>query len=364
MNKKEFHVLIGTKGQLIKTAPIMLEMDRRNIQYNFINAAQHTKILYDIIDVFGLKQPDVLLNKSKRDVSNAVDMFFWISNSIIHSFYESRLPKKNDICLIHGDPIPASFGTILTKIRGGKIVHIESGERTHNIFNPFPEELSRKIIDKMSDYLFASSDESYKNLINEKVRGEIINLGYNTVIDSISFALKNTHKIKFKPKPGYVLVNVHRVENLYSKERLSIIISTIEKLSKNEDVIIIMHEPLKKRLSKTHILDKLEKNMNIKMISLQDYVTNINLIKNCKYIVNDGGAPQIESYFLGRPCLLMRGFMEQNGYPNVCLSKYDINIIDHFMQNYEDYVVDVNIDNFESPSKQIVDILMEKIYNI
>ena len=364
MDENRFHVMVGTKGQLIKMAPIMLEMDRRGIKYNFINAAQHTKILYDIIGVFGLKQPDIVLNKNNRDVANVLDMASWLSKVTLSSFSQDGLPKKNDICLIHGDPIPASFGAVLSKLHRAKIAHIESGERTHNIFNPFPEELSRRMIDRMADYLFTSSEESYSNVIEQGVKGEIINLGYNTVIDAIRFAIANSQKVTFRPEPGYVLVNVHRVENLYSKERLDIIISTVEKIAKSERVLMIMHEPLKNKLIKTNMLDTLKGYENIQMIPLQDYVTNINLIKNSKYIVNDGGAPQLESYFLSRPCLLMRGFMEQNGYPNVCLSRYDTTIIDDFLLNYNDYVFDVDINALTSPSKEIVDILTEKMAHL
>ena len=66
MDENKFHIMRGTKGQLIKMAPIMLEMDRRGIKYNFINAAQHTKILYDIIGVFGLKQPDMAVSGKEQ----------------------------------------------------------------------------------------------------------------------------------------------------------------------------------------------------------------------------------------------------------------------------------------------------------
>jgi UDP-N-acetylglucosamine 2-epimerase (non-hydrolysing) len=145
---------------------------------------------------------------------------------------------------------------------------------------------------------------------------------------------------------------------------LDIIISTVEKIAKSERVLMIMHEPLKNKLIKTNMLDTLKGYENIQMIPLQDYVTNINLIKNSKYIVNDGGAPQLESYFLSRPCLLMRGFMEQNGYPNVCLSRYDTTIIDDFLLNYNDYVFDVDINALTSPSKEIVDILTEKMAHL
>ena len=145
---------------------------------------------------------------------------------------------------------------------------------------------------------------------------------------------------------------------------MDIIISTIEKLAENERVLMIMHEPLKNKLLKVNMLDRLKGYENLQMIPLQDYVTSIDLIKNSKYIVNDGGAPQLESYFLSRPCLLMREFMEQNGYRNVCLSKFETSIIDDFMQNYSNYVFDVDINTLKSPSKEIVDILTERITHL
>ena len=358
MTEKIFHIMVGTKGQLIKMAPIMLEMDKRGIEYNFINAGQHTKILYDIIDVFELKQPDVVLNKLNKDVANVKEMFFWIVRTTLNSLAQKKMPRKGDICLIHGDPIPALLCSIIAKINRAKIVHIESGERTHNLLNPFPEEISRRIIDRLSDFLFASSEESYQNLITSKVKGNVYNLRYNTVIDAIRFAIAKSKTLDFTSEKDYVLINIHRVENIYSNERLNIILSTIEKISKTDEVKIIMHEPFKNKLSKLNKLDVLSKNKNIEMLPLQDYVTIINLIQNSKYIVNDGGSPQLESYFLNTPCLLMRGWMEQTGYPNVCLSKYDETVIDNFIDNYKDYTSDANIMKISSPSNRIIDILM------
>jgi len=361
MTEKTFHILVGTKGQLIKMAPIMLEMDKRGIEYNFINIGQHTKILYDIIDVFGLKQPDLILNNASKDVANVKEMAFWIQRVAIRAFFLKNTFRKNDICLIHGDPIPALLSSIIAKIKGAKIAHIESGERTHNLLNPFPEELSRRIIDKLSDFLFASSNESYQHLIDVKVKGEIYNLEYNTIIDSIRFAISKSKSLDYALRKDYILVNIHRVENIYSNNRLNIMLSTIAYISESSEVIIIMHEALKNRLHKLNKLNTLKKNKNVELIPLQDYITNINLIKHSKYIINDGGAPQLESYFLNTPCLLMRGWMEQTGYSNVCLSKYDENTISNFIKNYDDYKSEVDIQKIQSPSKKIVDILIGKL---
>ena len=147
------NVLVGTKGQLIKMAPIMKEMDRRGIEYNFINANQHTKILDEISKLFELKKPDFVLEGFEKDITNVREMLWWGSKNV----WECGLSKKHriflkdkntNILLVHGDAPPALLGLVLGKLNKLKIAHIEAGLRSRNIFQPFPEELIRIIVDK------------------------------------------------------------------------------------------------------------------------------------------------------------------------------------------------------------------------
>src|SRR3989344_6928891 len=97
------HVIVGTKAQLIKMAPVMVEMQDRNIDYNFILTGQHQAVMDEIRKDFGIKEPDYVMYKGK-DITGMAQMFFWLGRSLIHTLLNKKkiFPKKG-IVLVHGD---------------------------------------------------------------------------------------------------------------------------------------------------------------------------------------------------------------------------------------------------------------------
>jgi UDP-N-acetylglucosamine 2-epimerase (non-hydrolysing) len=94
-------------------------------------------------------------------------------------------------------------------------------------------------------------------------------------------------------------------------------------------------------------------------MQLQDYFTFIKLINSSEYLITDGGGPQQESYYLNKPCLLMRAHTERMGYPNVCLSKFSKEVVIEFMRNYGMYNHDVDFSKIDSPTKKILDHILK-----
>ena len=360
------NVLVGTKGQLIKMAPIMKEMDRRGIEYNFINANQHTKILDEISKLFELKKPDFVLEGFEKDITNVREMLWWGSKNV----WECGLSKKHkiflkdkntNILLVHGDAPPALLGLVLGKLNKLKIAHIEAGLRSRNIFQPFPEELIRIIVDKNSDYLFSDGvNNGYQNLLKEKVKGKIYDTSLNTIFDAVKIATSSMKSIP-TPKEEYVLVSIHRFETISSKKRMKSIINILKEISKNRLVIFPLHESTREKLKSFGLLNLLEKNTNIQTMPLLDYFSFITFMKNSIYLITDGGGPQEESCYLGTPCLLLREYTERTIHPNTCLAGFDENKIRLFIKNYENYRINTFLKEFKdySPSKKIVDILLQ-----
>ncbi len=356
------HILLGTKGQLIKMAPIMLELSRRSIDYNFIHTGQHTEITERIMKIFELKPPDIFLDQRVSDITEVGKGILWSSKNILkYSIrpYSVFKPKKG-ICLVHGDAFPAIQGLILAKFARIKVGHVEAGERTHNLREPFPEEIIRVLVDRWGDYLFASSDGSYKNLMDEKVKGRKFNVKLNTVFDAIRIALRSEDVDVDIPSENYVVATIHRLETIRSKGDLQAVIDTLGRISKEKKVLFVLHEPTKNKLISFNLMDKLRKMDNIQILPLQEYFSFMKLVKHSDYIVTDGGGPQQESYYLEKPCLLMRRVTERENYPNVCLSEFKKEKIDDFIKNFERYRHRIEIDGY-SPSKEIVEIITNEI---
>ncbi|RJS82926.1 hypothetical protein CW713_04555 [Methanophagales archaeon] len=359
MSDETIHVLMGTKGQFIKMAPILKELDKRGIDYNFIHSGQHTEITKKISELFELRKPDVVLDERNEDITKIGQAVYWNLKNMIKSVINRKdiFQNRRGICLVHGDAVSALQGLIMAKLAKIKVAHIEAGERTHSLYEPFPEELVRVLVDRYADYLFASSDISYENLINEKVRGQVFNVHLNTICDSIRIAIENDIDIEI-PSDDYVLATIHRFETIKSKERSRMVVRTLEDIALERKVLFPIHRPTRIKFESYGLMERLEANKNIFISELYDYFSFLKLIKNSNYIVTDGGGPQEESFFLGVPCLLLRKTTERMSHPNVYLSEFKTEKIKYFIDNYFKFKIKSQLSNF-SPSKQIVDIIEE-----
>jgi UDP-N-acetylglucosamine 2-epimerase (non-hydrolysing) len=183
-------IVIGTKAELIKCMPIMLELKRRRKDYWFVHTGQHP--LKEACQEFGVKNPDFVLSKEPK-----ISTKFWSKINRVSVIWfllminkiKKLIRKINPHYVIyHGDTMSTAAASVassslLNQKRKWKNVHLESGLRSGSLFEPFPEEISRRISDKFSDVLLAVSDLSERHLKKERLRGKPIKIG-NTIIDS------------------------------------------------------------------------------------------------------------------------------------------------------------------------------------
>ena len=351
------HIVIGTKAQLIKMAPVMRLLQKENIRYNYISTGQHKDTMDDIHGNFGLKVPDYRLYEG-RDITSVSQMIGWGIHNILHTLRNKREIFKNDssgVVLVHGDTFSTLLGAIMGKASGLKVAHIESGLRSFNLFHPFPEEITRVLTFKLADYLFCPGNWAINNL--DKYRGKSINTKLNTLYDSLREALPAIERISDIeiPADDYGVVTLHRFENIYTREALGKVISIVEKISSKKKLLFIMHKPTYQKIRKFGYLEHLERNPNIELRPRYDYFQFIKLIMNAKFLVSDGGSNQEECFYLGKPVLLLRKATERNeGLGRNCvLSEYNDSIIDEFIDNTEKYRFDF-LDSGISPSEIIV----------
>ncbi|MBN1971208.1 MAG: UDP-N-acetylglucosamine 2-epimerase [Candidatus Delongbacteria bacterium] len=349
------HIVIGTKAQLIKMAPIMKYLEDHDIFYNYIYTGQHKDTMDDIHENFGIKNPDIILYK-KEDIVSVGGMFGWILRMIYLIIFKSKEIIRNDkkgIVLVHGDTISTFLGALLGKFARLKVGHVESGLRSFNIFHPFPEELTRLITFKLSDYYFCPGKWAVKNLI--RYSGVKIDTSANTLYDSLSLALPSIEKYDVEiPAEKYCVVTIHRFENLSKYDRMKKLTDFLVELSDEIKVLFIMHNPTKRSLAKHKLIDNL-RNSNIEIRNRYDYFRFIKLLKNSEFVISDGGSNQEECFYLGKPVLLYRMESErQEGLgQNAIISKYDMKIVKDFTDNYKNYRFDPSILDY-NVSEQIV----------
>jgi len=314
MNKQKHYgiaIVIGTKAELIKTFPIMLELKKQKKDCWFIHTGQHS--LGKACEEFGVKKPDFILSKEPNRSTKFWskinrNSLFWFLSMI---FKIRRLIKriKPRYVIYHGDTMSTATAAIassklLNSNKTWKNIHLEAGLRSGSLFEPFPEEISRHISDRFSDVLLAVSDLTEKNLHKYKNKKRIIKIG-NTIIDSALISYNKAKRMKQKkPRGKYALINIHRHENLQDKERLKRIVEII----KNVDIKAIwpLHDNTAYFLKKYGLMNKITNMKKIEIIPLINYPCFIFLLANCEYLITDGGSIQEESLVFKKPCILLR----------------------------------------------------------
>jgi UDP-N-acetylglucosamine 2-epimerase (non-hydrolysing) len=346
------YVVIGTKAQLIKMAPVLKEMEKRNIGYIYIDPGQHSSTTSKFRELFGIGSPDVILYHSPRDVTGLLQALRWSMIVLSQALLKRKAFDGDGIFLTHGDALSGLYGAIMAKIAGCKVAHVEAGERTHNWWKPFPEEVVRVIVDRWSDLSFAMSHTAYQHLLEERVGGKVVNVRRNSLCDAVRWALRQ--RVDLDLPPRYALVSMHRLETILSRERMEIVVTTLEKVVKELEVVFSLHEPTKERLSKYGLLKRLEAIPQVHLRPLFDYFSFVHAMRDAEFLITDGGGPQEESYYLGIPCLLMRTETERAFHPNVFVSNFVEERVEQFLATHQALRRAEEIEEF-SPSALIVD---------
>jgi len=365
--KVEIAIILGTRAELIKIFPLMIELKNKGKDYYFIHTGQHN--LGNLCEKLGIKKPDVVLTEEPDKTSkfnvNQIKAILWNIGLIFKIKKELKKLKNLKYIIYHGDTMTTATASIassrmLNPFKKYKNVHLEAGLRSFNNREPFPEEITRRVVGSFSDILFAVSRIAESNLKKKK---RVILVG-NTIIDSAKIALDIAKKNNVKPlsRKKFVLVTVHRHENLKSKKRMEKIVEILSNLE--IPTFFSMHDNTISRLKKFGLYEKLLENKNIKIISPMDYPTFIYQISKCALVICDGGSMQEESLIFKKPCILLRMNTERiEGLETnfQFLSKLDVEKTKEKIKEYLN--PKFKIKSFENPygkkgvSKKIVGIL-------
>lgn len=335
------HIAIGTKAQCIKLAPILQKLQRDDIAFNLIDLGQHSLITRDLRSEFNLKRPDVYLSKGEN-IASMYRGILWLIRIFLKSLSPRWIKKNifldnNGVCLIHGDTASTLIGLYLAKRAHLKVAHIEAGLRSFCWREPFPEEILRVIAMRFSDILFAPSQWAFDNLAKMGLKEKTVLISANTSLESTLYSLSKKIDLGL-PLKKFALVTVHRMENIFSRRRLEFIINLISKISDKLPIVFIQHPPTIHQLKRHKLQAKLHKQKNIYFHTILSHAHFISLLNACELIVTDGGSIQEESFYLGKPCLLLRRHTERKEGlgENVVLSNLNERTIDYFIEHYSE----------------------------
>ena len=296
--------IIGTRAQLIKVAPILREFEKQEIPTKFILTGQHNDTMDDIIEEFGIKTPAIPLIKNKEH-SSILALLLWLPHIFFLIIHTLKQYKKSHI-FVHGDTLTTLMSTLAAKLTGHSVIHLESGLTSKTLFNPFPEEIIRRIVFRCTDVACCPSEQDVQHM-KKYPKAKILYTCGNTILDSI-ICLKIGENIE--QKPNTILVSLHRFHNIYNKERLQSIVEMLITLSEKYTINFVLHPATQKKLSQYGLLEIL-KNNRINLLPRMVYQKFLNLALSNEIVITDGGSNQEELAYFGHPTIILRKTTER-----------------------------------------------------
>lgn len=336
------------------------------LSWRWVYTAQHKETIQNSLDTFKLPAPDYTVMKWSTEAKTIGSMGKWLGTVLLALLKGKKILAgfvgKQHIVLTHGDTFSTWWGALLGKLNGCRVMHVEAGLRSFNLFKPFPEEINRLITFRLSDYYACPGDWACDNLA--KYKGEKINTQMNTQIDALNFGIKLSEKSDFHPpKTKYVVASVHRYENIFNQDRFNKIIDLVELIAREYKVLFVQHPATAVQIEKLNLGGRFEKIRNLILLPRLEYLQFLKAVNHSEFVATDGGGNQEELYFMGKPTLLFRAESErQEGLGDTAvLSKYRVSVVKDFIQNYRKYSrPPVSVKT--PPSERIVGFLKGKGY--
>ncbi|MGB9894021.1 MAG: non-hydrolyzing UDP-N-acetylglucosamine 2-epimerase [Candidatus Saccharicenans sp.] len=197
---KKILVVMGTRPEVIKLAPVIEALKdrarekaisptkKKRILFKTVICltGQHREMVEPFLKVFGLK-PDYDLRVMQPEQHLAE-----LTGRVLAGMKKVLEAEKPDWLLVQGDTTSAMAAALAAFYQRIKIGHVEAGLRTDDKYNPFPEEINRRLISHLADLHFAPTELAKKNLLAEGIKPEKIVVTGNTVVDALKMILKRT----------------------------------------------------------------------------------------------------------------------------------------------------------------------------
>lgn len=301
-------IVLGTRPEIIKMAPVMRECEKRAIDYVVIHTGQHYS--YEMDSIFfkelGLRQADYALGVgSGTDAEQTGRMLISLERTLTEA--------EPDVVLVEGDTNSVFAGAFAATKLHIDVGHVEAGLRSYDRL--MPEEVNRVLTDHISDFLFAPTKEAQANLLTEGISPDKTFVTGNTIVDAVSQhrALARRKKPQILNKLGltqkdYFLVTSHRRENVDDKSRLSGILKGLKLLHRELGVPVLfpMHPRTRNRILESNL--ELEGVVSISPVGFLEFLA---LEENAKLVLTDSGGVQEEACILKVPCVTLRDNTER-----------------------------------------------------
>lgn len=316
--RKELRVLsvIGTRPEAVKMAPVIQRLaETPGVVSRVCMTAQHREMADQVLRIFKIA-PDIDLDLMQPNQSLPE-----ITARIFTELHPVLLKEKPDWILAQGDTTTVMATALLAYYHRILFGHVEAGLRTHDKWQPFPEEINRKVAGVAADLHFAPTEWARDNLLRENVPPEKVVVTGNPVIDALRQAaalpegaqadeLNEMLHLHQGVKKHFILVTAHRREN-FGKPLEDICNALHELAGKYGEGIRILYPVHLNPNVQEPVFRLLQGVEEIFLVQPLDYLTMVHMMKRADIVLTDSGGLQEEAPGLGVPVLVMRETTER-----------------------------------------------------
>ena len=303
--------IFGTRPEAVKMAPVVRELARTpGIEAKVCVTAQHRQMLDQVLDLFKIT-PDVDLDLMQpgQSLAELTARVFTHLEPVLADF-------QPDWVLVQGDTTTVMASALLAYYHQIKVGHVEAGLRTGDKFQPFPEEINRRVAGVVADLNFAPTEWSRQNLLRENTPAEQIIVTGNTAIDALHWVVQQPFDFSGLHLPlaaftnRLVLVTAHRRENFGQPlEEICRAIKTLaDHYAGKVHFVYPVHLNPNVQEPASRILGD---QSHVTLLPPLDYLPLVNLMKRSALVLTDSGGIQEEAPGLGVPTLVLRNTTER-----------------------------------------------------
>jgi UDP-N-acetylglucosamine 2-epimerase (non-hydrolysing) len=326
----------GTTGELIKLAPVLVRLRSSGAGYLSVTTGQQVEQIPELLDSLGLPQPDLWLARGShgRDLRRNTDVPGWATRTVAAFARHRRHLRRTlaagtgrPLVMVHGDTMTTVFGALMGRLMRVPVAHLEAGLRSFSIWNPFPEEIDRRLTSAMASINYSPGAWAASNLR----RGTVVDTGSNTIRDSLALCSEKVDPALPLPRAPFGLVSLHRFELLNNRGLLLKTLEAVVEQAHKVPLVFVDH-PVTVAAIQGFGFERMLDAPGVYRIPRLPFLGFVPVMRRSSFLFTDSGGNQEECFYLDIPCLVHRRRTErrQGLGENVVLSKFDFDLVRDF----------------------------------
>jgi UDP-N-acetylglucosamine 2-epimerase (non-hydrolysing) len=297
--------VVGARPNYVKLAAVH-DIFSRFFDHIVVDTGQHydyemNRVFFEQLEI---PEPDYFLGVGSG--SHGYQL-----GEIVKRVEEVLLKERPDLVVVYGDTNSTLGGALAAVKAGFRVAHVEAGLRCFDM--SMPEEVNRRVVDHVSHLLFAPTESARRNLLAERVPGAVYLTGdvhVRALRKWLPVAEERSRVLEqLSLEPGYVVVTVHRTENVDDPGKLSKVVRLVAGIAGRARVVFPIHPRTRKRLAEAGLWETLARSGAVLTEPL-GYLDFLKLLNSSSLVITDSGGVQREAYLLRKPVVVLRKVTE------------------------------------------------------